>query len=162
MAENPSSSGETPESSRDRLTDLAFQTLPAIGSAIGFVGFVAIVGSAIAWAQFRAVGLPADQAVRVMARQDLVATGALPLFAFVALGALAVVIAYIGRDTDDAGLGLYALAGAETIIAFLWVANSEYTLAVACWVLLTTGLLVVLGRSNDPLPPLRPRFNRAP
>ena len=38
-----------------RLSELAWQALPAIGSATGFAGFVAVIGAAIEWICFDAV-----------------------------------------------------------------------------------------------------------
>jgi hypothetical protein len=59
-----------------RLVDLFFQVLPAIGSALGFVGFVAVLGGAIDWVRFSAADLPSDQAVGAIPQSDLVAVGA--------------------------------------------------------------------------------------
>jgi hypothetical protein len=78
-----------------RLSGLAWQALPALGSAIGFAGFVAVIGSAIEWIRFDAAKLPATQAVLAVPRAELVFVGALALAAFVGGGALAVLIVYL-------------------------------------------------------------------
>lgn len=57
-----------------RLSELGWQTLPAIGSAISFVGFVTVVGTAIEWIRFYAAHLPATQAVLAVPKQELVIT----------------------------------------------------------------------------------------
>jgi hypothetical protein len=47
-----------------------------IGTGIGILGFVIFFGGFIVWARFDAAGLPADQAVAQVPRNDLVVTGA--------------------------------------------------------------------------------------
>jgi hypothetical protein len=102
------------------LVDLAFSALPAIGGAVGFVGFVAVIGGAIQWVRFEAAGLPANQAVQAASRNEFLVTGAWSLSLFVFLGLLAVVVAYLGRSrgAGTTGWGFYLLAGVEALVAF--------------------------------------------
>jgi hypothetical protein len=74
--------------------------LTAVVGALASLGFVAFVGGAVLWMRFWAVGLPPDQAVTVVPRGQLIATGASVLAAAAAFGLIAVGIAYI---VDRAG-----------------------------------------------------------
>jgi hypothetical protein len=109
-----SASGPTPEAKTadgggagalNRLTELGWQALPAIGSAIGFAGFVAVIGAAIEWIRFEAAHLPATQAVLTVPKQELVIIGALALSAFVVGAVLAVLLVYIIDSNGDASPG---------------------------------------------------------
>lgn len=64
----------------------------AVGGALAFV---AAVGGAIAWTRFRAVELPADQALDKLPQGELVATGAVTLALYGVLGVLATVAVYL-------------------------------------------------------------------
>jgi hypothetical protein len=105
-----------------RLTELAFQALPAIGGAIGFVGFVALAGGVILWVRFQAAGLPASQAVGVTPRNELVSVGANYLIGFALVGLLAVLLIYLLDPRGRAGRltrwGLALVVTAELVIAF--------------------------------------------
>jgi hypothetical protein len=50
--------------------------LTAVGTGIGAIGFVIFFGGFIVWARFHAAGLPANEAVAQVPRNDLVVTGA--------------------------------------------------------------------------------------
>ncbi|HEX3804165.1 MAG TPA: hypothetical protein VHV75_15115 [Solirubrobacteraceae bacterium] len=95
---NPSESD-----SADRgLKDLALKAVPAIGSAIGIVGFVAAIGGAIEWVRFNAAGLPATQAVSAAPKGELVITGAWALAVFLLFAFLAVLLVFVW---DRSGIG---------------------------------------------------------
>jgi hypothetical protein len=98
------------------LGQLVLRAIPPIASAVGFVGFVAVLGAAIEWVRFSSAGLPADQAVRVAARPELVATGAVSLIAFTIVGLLAVMVAYLA---DPRAEGTTLLAAWTAGLAFL-------------------------------------------
>jgi hypothetical protein len=126
-----------------RLSELAWQALPAIGSAIGFAGFVAVIGAAIEWIRFDAARLPATQAVLAVPRQELVIVGALALAVFVFGGLLAVILVYLIDRNGD--------ATRRTVRAIVWVGVLEmlaalfYIDAGAWWnyAVLIAGLLVL-------------------
>lgn len=117
-----------------RVTQLALEALPAIGSLVGFVGFVAVLGGAIQWVRFWAAGLPADQAMRVVPRPELVAIGAVSLVGFLVAGLLAVLLVYLLDRRGDATLrtlwGLVMIMVAELLITliFLDVETESYYL----------------------------------
>jgi hypothetical protein len=108
-----------------RLSELGWQALPALGSAIGFAGFVAVIGAAIEWIRFEAAHLPATQAVLAVPKQELVIIGALALSAFVVGAVLAVLLVYIidsnGKATPGTARGLVAVAVAEMAVALFFI-----------------------------------------
>ncbi|TMK98258.1 MAG: cytochrome d ubiquinol oxidase subunit II [Actinobacteria bacterium] len=108
-----------------RLTELAWQALPAIGSAVGFVGFVAVVGAAIEWIRFHAAHLPATQAVLAVPRQELVTIGALALAVFVVGAVIAVLLVYLiddrGETTVHAVWGIVLVGVVEMLVALFFV-----------------------------------------
>jgi hypothetical protein len=77
------------------LKDLALKALVASATAIGFTGFVAVLGGAILWVRFYSARLPADQAIAVMPTGDLVVFGAVTLVTFFVLGGLTVLASYL-------------------------------------------------------------------
>ncbi|HEY4096536.1 MAG TPA: hypothetical protein VGM33_13540 [Baekduia sp.] len=72
------------------IADVILQVLAAVGTGIGVLGFVIFVGGAVIWTRFDAVGVPAAEAVAVVPREVLVATGASVLAPAAALALLAV------------------------------------------------------------------------
>lgn len=122
-----SASAENPEGLLNRLGELAWKALPAIGSAIGFVGFVAVIGGAIEWIRFDAAGLPATQAVLAVPKQELVVVGALSLGVFVIGGVLAVLVVYLidsdGNATPRTARGLIALGVAEMAVPLVFIGH---------------------------------------
>src|ERR1700760_411908 len=106
-----------------RLSELAWKALPAIGSAIGFAGFVAIVGGAIEWIRFKAANLPATQAVLAVPKQELVVVGALALALFVLAAVFAVLLVYLverqGNATYDAVRAIVAIGVLELVVALI-------------------------------------------
>lgn len=81
--------------------------LTVIGTGIGAIGFVIFFGGFIVWARFKAVGLPANEAVAQVPRNDLVVTGAsflVPALLGALLAATVAVAAwdmFIGRKRRD-------------------------------------------------------------
>lgn len=79
-----------PESSA---TDLVLKVLGAVGTGIGVLGFVTFFGGALIWVRADRAELPATEAVAVVPRSVLVATGATFLFPalLIAAGVVAVI-----------------------------------------------------------------------
>lgn len=71
--------------------------LSFVGTGIGLIGFVVFFGGFVLWTRFDEIGLPADEAVWHVPKDDLVTTGASFLVPTVALGAVAVAIAFAAR-----------------------------------------------------------------
>ncbi|HEU5142444.1 MAG TPA: hypothetical protein VFU04_04720 [Solirubrobacterales bacterium] len=105
--------GEQPKtggSEQSPFLNVLLPVLTVVGTGIGVIGFVIFFGGFIVWTRFDAAGLPANEAVAKVPRNELVATGAsflVPaLLAALAAVAVAVVLwdAVIGnrRRTRDA------------------------------------------------------------
>jgi hypothetical protein len=136
-----------------RLSELAWKALPAIGSAIGFVGFVAIVGGAIEWIRFDAASLPATQAVLAVPNQELVVVGALALGVFVPAAMLTVLVVYLidsdGNATPRTARGLVTVGVAEMAVSLFFIGHHDVLKYVwlGLWlilILLVAGYLVGL------------------
>ncbi|HUR87032.1 MAG TPA: hypothetical protein VMY78_16990 [Solirubrobacteraceae bacterium] len=145
VSEKAASTGSPSTSSR--LIDLLLQALPAIGGAVGFVGFVAVIGGAIEWVRFWSAKLPADQAVEVIPRTQLVTIGAASMIGFTLLGLLAVLIAYLVDRRGTASMptwrGVIALSVAALLATLVHADLSGWALAaIAGWIIGIGGLSV--------------------
>ncbi len=69
-----------------------------VGTGIGVLGFVIFFGGFVLWTRFNAVGLPADEAVWHVPREDLVVTGASFLVPALLTALTAVAFAFALRD----------------------------------------------------------------
>jgi hypothetical protein len=139
-------------SATSRLVDLLLQALPAIGGAIGFVGFVAVIGGAIEWVRFSSAELPADHAVGVIPRAQLVTIGAVSMIAFTLLGLLAVLVALLidrrGNASAPTWRGVVALSVAGLITSAAFADLGGWALAaVIAWIVVIGALSV---RTLDP------------
>jgi hypothetical protein len=175
-ATEPPTAGEAPASQApgdgaglgggflSKVADLALQALPAVVSAAGFLGFVAFVGAAIEWVRFSAAGLPADQAVRVIPRQELVTIGAVALVGYTAAALLAVLVVYLvdreGNATVATLRGLVAVALVEMLVTlfFIRATGTGYLLLVA-WLLAVA--LLASGSIAHVISNVRQRASRA-
>ncbi len=125
-----------------RLSELAWQALPALGSAAGFVGFVAAIGAAIEWTRFNAADLPATQGLLAVPRQELVIIGALALGAFMGGALLAVLLVYLIDNKGDATVatvrGIVLVGFVEMVVTLFYVdLNHTWTyFALGVWLVL--------------------------
>jgi hypothetical protein len=69
--------------------------VPAVAGALGFVGFVSVLGGAIVFCQYYAAQLPATRAVATLPRGDVLAAGGVTLALYLALGLLAVFVVHL-------------------------------------------------------------------
>jgi hypothetical protein len=108
-----------------KLSELAWKAIPAIGSAVGFVGFVAVIGAALLWLRFDIVGLPATQALLAVPRQELVIVGAWELATAVLGGLVAALVVYLFDSKGDATVstarGIVVVATVEAYTALFVV-----------------------------------------
>src|SRR5258708_32814925 len=85
------------------------------------IGFFAFAGAVIVWTRFYALGVPPDQAVKAVPRNELVATGSSLLLLFGFFWARAVPAPYLvdrgGRATPKMLRGLVGLGGLESGVA---------------------------------------------
>jgi hypothetical protein len=72
--------GKKPDTTRDEepssLTDIAIRVLGAVATGVGVTGAVVVVGAAVFWARFDAIGVPPIQAVTAIPRTELLVQGA--------------------------------------------------------------------------------------
>lgn len=135
-----------------RTVDVLLQALPTLVGAVGFVGFVALAGGAIQWLRFSAAELPADQAVGVIPRSELVTIGASFLVVYTLLGLLAVLVVYAldrnGNASRPTRIGLVVVAVVEMGIAFYYADIPTWGLGVGFVWLALVGLATAgsLGR----------------
>lgn len=98
-------------------TSILLPVLTVIGTGIGAIGFVIFFGGFIVWTRFDAAGLPANEAVAQVPRNELVVTGASFLVPALlgALLAAAVVVALWDAVIGNRRRRREAAARAETI-----------------------------------------------
>ncbi len=141
----PASAPPPPESGWQRLGGVALEALPALVGAVGFLGFIALIGGAIQWTRFSAAELPADQAVQVIPRSELVTIGAVTTILFTLAGLAALLLVYLldrrGSPGARTRIGLLIVVALElgVTLFFISLRPLEYVLLVG-WILLVTGL----------------------
>lgn len=125
------------------LTSIVVKVLGAIATGIGVTGAVVVVGAAIFWARFDAIGLPATQAVTAIPRTELLVQGAqeMIIFVLVGLGAtLAIALA------DPKGV---ITRGSRIVLGMLVAGAAAYTTFFTTlgpdWVLILSGLALALA-----------------
>ena len=125
------------EPSSRQLGELLLKLLAGAVSALGLAGFVAVLGGAVVWVRLHSAQLPADQAVAVIPKSQLIVTGAAPLVLFLLLGAVAVVGVYV---TEPRGI-----ASTRTASAIVVLVGVELCYAVVTGELLLGGTLALLA-----------------
>lgn len=119
--------------------------LQAVGAAAGTATVVYVIGGIVMWLRFRKAGLPADQAVALMERQQLLVIGLRLMVLPAALtGALAWLVMH-RRSRRSVGLPKRArtvLKAALAILALAFALMLPFSFASATWVL---AAVLVLG-----------------
>jgi hypothetical protein len=101
VAERPPTTppaGSAPARGDSSFWNVLLPVLSFIGTGIGLLGFVIFFGGFILWTRFEAAGLPADDAVAHVPRNDLVVTGASFLVPALLAAVVAVAVAVVLRD----------------------------------------------------------------
>lgn len=144
---------------RQQVLDAAKVVVSALATAVLSVGFVAFVGAAFLWTRFHIAGLPADQAVAVTPREELVVIGATALVVFAILGTVAVLGVYLidrrGRPTRGMGRGLVALGVAELAVAIVLAEFPVIDVAALVVGFVLAGLLLMRVVDRDARRPVR-------
>jgi hypothetical protein len=70
----------------------------AVASGLGVLGFVTFAGGVVLWSRFKEMGLPADHALGLVTKSELVATGADFLLPAVLLALVVVLVAVLIRN----------------------------------------------------------------
>jgi hypothetical protein len=127
------------------LRDAASRLLPIFLTGASLIGFVAFAGAVIVWTRFDAIGVPPEQAVKAVSRDELVATGSSLLLLFGFFGVLALVATYLvdrgGRATPGMSRALLLVVALEGIIAIVLVDDVSILLRVG----VCLGFLVLVG-----------------
>ncbi len=112
----------------DQLVGVAVGALKSFATAAGVATFVAVTGGAITWVRFYSAGIPADQAVAKVPREQLLVVGSWSAVAFLLVGLLAVLAAFVldegGTDSRRSRFGLFALATLEAWPQSFWPSTS--------------------------------------
>ena len=116
----------------------------AVAGAITLTGFVSLVGGAVFWTRFEAVGIPYDQAVAVVDPKQSIVIGASTILVFLITAIFAVLFLY-ALDSSGwvsqatlLGLGLLVVAGAVYVV-------SVQELGVKDWCGLVIGAILLAG-----------------
>lgn len=137
-AKKPEKKEEDPNS----LTSIVLAVLGAIATGIGVAGAVTVVGAAIFWARFDALGLPATQAVSAIPKAELLVQGAQEVTIFILIGLTAALLIALA---DPKGLVSH---GTVFVLCLLVIAATVYTMTQNLhlgWVLGLVGLALVLA-----------------
>jgi hypothetical protein len=132
---------------RGELIGLIPTALRAAALIVVSLGSVAAVGALMLWIRFDAAGLPADQAISVVPREDLVVVGGVLLAQYVLIGVAAVLLVRFrdpfGNASPATRRALADLVLIELLIAgsIVWAATPETTRASAFWWILAAACL---------------------
>jgi hypothetical protein len=121
----------------------------ALGTTAGFVTLVAGTGGALLWVRFWSAGLPADQALAVIPRNQLVAAGAITLGLYIVLALIAVTLVYAieasGRPTNGMRVGLAGIVSAELTVVILIVEDQLWKRFVGLFIVAAFFGIVLLA-----------------
>jgi hypothetical protein len=84
-----------PTSLTDQLLEWGRGAVPVIAGAIGFTGWIGVLGAAVVWMRFSTAGIPADQAVHDLPLGEMLVTGAVSLILYLILGLIGVLLVYL-------------------------------------------------------------------
>lgn len=101
----------------------------AAASGLGVLGFVTFAGGAILWTRFKEMGLPADHAVALVPKAELVTTGAYFLVPAVGLAAAMVLLLMVVKLLFRRGGDLLPGAISTSVIVFV----VEAAFAIGAW-----------------------------
>lgn len=124
------------------LTGIVVKVLGAVAAGIGVTGAVAVVGGAIFWVRFDAIGLPATQAVSVIPKSELLVQGSQEMIYFLLAGLGAALLMAL---MDTKGV---ITRGSLIVLGLLVVGATTFAICTKLswgWVLLLCLLAIVLA-----------------
>jgi hypothetical protein len=127
----------------NKLTGIVVNVLGAVATGVGVTGAVAVVGAAIFWARFDAIGVPPVQAVTAIPRTELLVQGAQEMIIFVLIGLGAALLIALADPKGDITYGTIFVIGLLILGAGAF-AIFMTTLSVG-WVLGLIGLALLLA-----------------
>ncbi len=129
-----------------KLTGVVVNVLGAVATGIGVTGAVVVVGGAIFWARFDALGLPATQAVTAIPRTELLVQGAQEMVLFVLVGLGAALLIALADPKGAITYGsLFVLAGLVLGAAIFAIRTTTLSWG---WVLGLIGLALLLALAS--------------
>jgi len=103
---------------------LGEKALAALFTVGGLAAFAAFAGSLVLWTRFEALGLPADQIVDLIPREEAITTGTTILLIFGFCGAIAALAVYLidrgGRATPGMSRGVLVIVTVGAVAA-IWL-----------------------------------------
>jgi hypothetical protein len=115
--------------------------LEFLGASAGIAAFIALVGGALLWLRFDALGLPADRAVTLLPREMLITVGAHALLGPLIAGLIAGIAIWALDDRSEIVLGFAASLATLIAVVTVWGSVDTWSLAVGA----ILGLLVGVG-----------------
>ena len=130
--------------------------LQILGASAALATFVVFIGGVMMWLRFDAIDLPADRAVALLPRSDLLATGAHSLAAPILIGLVVVLVVFLIEplnDEDKPTIQLYVAIGLlfviASIVAFLNVKGLDLVpYGMLMYLALAAGAGVVLWTAH--------------
>jgi hypothetical protein len=113
------------------LLGIVLKVLGAVATGIGVVGAVTVVGAAIFWVRFDAIGLPATQAVSVIPKEELLVQGAQEVAIFVGVGLAAALLISLADPRGIVTRGTAVVLGLFVLIATVYVGAKSLPLALS-------------------------------
>jgi hypothetical protein len=162
VAPKPEPSGKEVkgEEGGSRLTGIVVNVLGAVATGVGVTGAVAVVGAAIFWARFDAIGVPPVQAVTAMPRTELLVQGAQEMIIFVLIGLGAALLIALADPKGDITYGTIfviglLILGAAAFVIFMTTLSWGWILGLIGLALLlalaTIGIGFTTGQRPVPL-----------
>ena len=112
------------------LKTLGEKALTALFTVGGLAAFAAFAGSLVLWTRFEALGLPADQIVDLIPREEAITTGTTILLLFGFCGAVAALAVYLidrgGRATPGMSRGVLVIVAAEAVAAIWFTLGADW------------------------------------
>ncbi len=150
-AEKDNPEGKTKEAGGEgSLTDLVVKVLGAVAAGVGVTGAVVVVGAAIFWARFDAIGIPPIQAVTAIPRTELLVQGAQEMTIFVLIGLGAALFIALADPKGDITYGTILVLvglvlGAAAFAIFMTTLNAVLVLSLIVLALLLSLATIGIG-----------------
>jgi hypothetical protein len=130
--------------SESGLSGIVVKALGAAAAGIGITGAVVVVGAAIFWARFDAMGVPPVQAVTAIPRTELLVQGGQEMVIFVGVALVATLLIALADPKGVITYGSLGVLGLLLLGATVYALCSSATLGLA-WVLFLVALAAIFG-----------------
>jgi hypothetical protein len=127
----------------DGLMGIVLKVLAAVASGIGVIGAVTVVGAAIFWVRFDAIGVPATQAISMMPKAELLAQGSQEVILFIGIGLAAALFIALADPKGIVTRGTVVVLCAFVLIAAVYVVAKSLPTGLTL-ILIATALVLAL------------------